>query len=371
MDGRMNKDVKIGLAIGLLALIAVFCLFALNFGRSPASRPEPAQPEQNAGGGGQTRSETTVSWPEVTSPEGDDRMVASMGGAERLPAVIPPEPGATDLAVNTTPATIDPRARGINPETERLRQRVEQGPPAGGSTSDVIGVGPDHQGSMPPPLPATPQTYKVAQNDTLISISRKVYGSGRFYKKIMEANHITDDRRLREGQTLTIPPVGNAERDAGTTTTAGMEPRAETITLKDGEKSYTVQPRDTVIGISRKFYGTGRYSKMIMEANGIKDEKALREGQKLVIPAKPAETGVAGGTTAGPLMAGEQPYVVKPNDTAESISLQFYQTRKHYDLILKRNNIAEGRLLRAGEPIIIPVAPAGTATALMETRATD
>lgn len=51
------------------------------------------------------------------------------------------------------------------------------------------------------------------------------------------------------------------------------------------ETAYTVKSGDTLEGISRRFYGTGRHWRRIAERNGIDDPLCLRIGIRLAIPA--------------------------------------------------------------------------------------
>jgi len=55
---------------------------------------------------------------------------------------------------------------------------------------------------------------------------------------------------------------------------------------KKGDRSYVVQPGDTLFSISRKFYKSSKRWKEIMDANrkSIRDPKKLTVGQTLVIP---------------------------------------------------------------------------------------
>lgn len=53
--------------------------------------------------------------------------------------------------------------------------------------------------------PAPADTYVVEKGDTLAKISKKVYGTTKEWKKIAEANHITNPKALKVGMTLKIP----------------------------------------------------------------------------------------------------------------------------------------------------------------------
>ena len=48
-------------------------------------------------------------------------------------------------------------------------------------------------------------TYTVVAGDTLSGISDKVYGNYSGYKKILEANGLTENANLQIGQVLKIP----------------------------------------------------------------------------------------------------------------------------------------------------------------------
>jgi nucleoid-associated protein YgaU len=55
------------------------------------------------------------------------------------------------------------------------------------------------------------------------------------------------------------------------------------------EQYYTVKPGDSLMKISKKFYGTSKYYKFIYESNRdvLKSLSSIKVGQDLVIPPKP------------------------------------------------------------------------------------
>ena len=52
---------------------------------------------------------------------------------------------------------------------------------------------------------AQPTSYTIRKGDTLWSISRQVYGSGKRWQDIASANNIPNPKNLRVGQTLMLP----------------------------------------------------------------------------------------------------------------------------------------------------------------------
>ena len=59
--------------------------------------------------------------------------------------------------------------------------------------------------STPSSTGSSTNTYTVVAGDTFGAISTKVYGNFSGYKKIMEANGITNEGSLQIGQKLIIP----------------------------------------------------------------------------------------------------------------------------------------------------------------------
>ena len=101
------------------------------------------------------------------------------------------------------------------PEPLELRAEATS---AGAAKDPQPAAGPAEKGA-PAPGPALPQpapqpspagkTYTVQSGDSLGRISQKVYGTTRHWRKILEANRdvIPDERRMRAGVELRIPPV--------------------------------------------------------------------------------------------------------------------------------------------------------------------
>ena len=53
--------------------------------------------------------------------------------------------------------------------------------------------------------PDAPDQYTVVKGDTLWGIARMMYGDGKKWKKIADANHIADANKIKVGQRLIIP----------------------------------------------------------------------------------------------------------------------------------------------------------------------
>lgn len=66
------------------------------------------------------------------------------------------------------------------------------------------------------PVSASNRTYRVKDGDTLYGIARRIYGEGRYWRAVYDANRdvMNDARELQLGWTLVLPPRENVvERD--------------------------------------------------------------------------------------------------------------------------------------------------------------
>jgi nucleoid-associated protein YgaU len=193
-------------------------------------------------------------------------------------------------------------------------------------------------------IPATAggKRHTVVEGDTLSSISQEHYGTTRYYREIMTANGIDDERRLPVGKVLVIPDIEESVASrTSTTPTAGGE-------------LYVVQEDDTLSSIAADRYGTWRLYTLIMEANNIPHENALRVGQTLVIPPMPADAPARTPSAPSQLDTGERRYVVKEGDTLSEIAYDQMGSRNYYAAIQRRNNIADEHSIRPGQVLIIP-----------------
>ena len=312
----MNKDVKIGLAIGLLLLVGLFFWLAY------VSSGKPAAPSEVPG----------AKPPETTS-------------SRRGPSAseyFQPQPEPVTVEVGTPPSTpkpATPSTTGLTPEALRYLELLKEPTPETTAPTETV---------TPPettPLVATPATYVVKQGDVLSTISQQVYGTSRYWRRIAEANNIAEPERLRVGAVLQVPPLPERER-VGVT---GVTPAT-------GEQVHRVEEGQTLSEISQKYYGTVRHVKDIVQANNLTDEHFLRVGQVLTIP-KLETPSIMVSTPTAAAAPGE--YIVQEGDTLTSISQQFYGSARFYTVIMNANGIDYPQALRPGQKLVIPAKPTG------------
>jgi nucleoid-associated protein YgaU len=228
----MQRDVKIGIAIGVL-LIALIGIFWWVRGRQPAVNDREMPPEM-AGG-------DMMQGP-ISPVEPGNGGADIAGGGEIL------APGVT---TTTLPGAIVPPG-GIVP------------------------------GGIPPPPPPPPvvQTHTVVAGDSLEKISKLYYnGSPAKVKLIAAANQISVTSTLKIGQKLIIPPTDGA-------VTPPPDGGGVTPPPPPAAKTHKVVAGDTLTSISRKYYGDVTHVEAIYQANKTKmtSKNDLKVGMALTIP---------------------------------------------------------------------------------------
>ncbi|MCX5641311.1 MAG: LysM peptidoglycan-binding domain-containing protein [Planctomycetota bacterium] len=132
------------------------------------------------------------------------------------------------------------------------------------------------------PIAASTSQYTIKSGDTLEGIARTEMGDGQKWRLITAANPGLDPKALKIGQKINIPAAGaTATKEKAAAPAGGSSASAP--------NTYTVQKGDTLMELSRKFYGSEADWKRILDANvtALKgDAKAIAPGMKLVIPAK-------------------------------------------------------------------------------------
>jgi nucleoid-associated protein YgaU len=132
--------------------------------------------------------------------------------------------------------------------------------------------------------------------------------------------------------------------------------------------TYTITQGDTLYGIAVKHYGDARCAEIIEAANPGLNAKALRVGEKIVLPDKPpaaeklpapsAAPGAApaAGPAAAPAAAGKV-YLVQKNDTLIGISKRVYGDASMYRKIYEANKdilSSPNATLHVGQKLRLP-----------------
>lgn len=348
----MNTQVKVGIAAAIVA--ALVALIVLDQKTTP--KDDPA----------------------ARSPGGDPAtIVGTSAGAE---------PTATRLGDQEIKSLLD----------NAQKQFGDQTPPRGGAPIK----GTEEPKEKRVSSTATGEEYVIKEGDTLDKIAEKTMGSKSYAARIADANPGLRPTALRPGKKLVIPakaekpaPVVEKKEEtsvaedmtppapAATSAPAPKEAKKETketaVKIENGQKIYTVQPGDTLSGISVKVYNTSRHYQKIYEANkdAIEDPNTLQVGLKLTMPDLPSKAATANpgapGTGAVPTTikppvaapAGAKVVEVAQGDRLWTIAAKFASERKIgimdmikliVDANAEKKLREDGSNLQAGWQLIIP-----------------
>ena len=137
----------------------------------------------------------------------------------------------------------------------------------------------------------------------------------------------------------------------GTVVTEAWTPRA------NSGNTYTVAAHDTLYGIAMKFYGDPRYASAIEAANPGINPKALKVGDRIIIPDREVPAKPAPSAAAAPTDSQAKVYVVQKNDTLIGIARRFYGDAAMYRKIYEANRDvlpSANATLRVGQPLRLP-----------------
>jgi LysM repeat protein len=134
-----------------------------------------------------------------------------------------------------------------------------------------------------------PQSYTVAAGDNPYKISAKIFGDGKYAKKIMAANPGVDANRLKVGQKLKIPAIPGVAAIPSvhaTDTTLVAAEHVAPAPATGSAKTYTVKSGDTLAAIAKETLGSAgpKTIQKILDANPGVDPKKLHVGATLKIP---------------------------------------------------------------------------------------
>lgn len=256
-------------------------------------------------------------------------------------------PGCSATARRPAPVASDTMgpAAPVTPSTESQLNPV--GTPAAApmpvsdTSSSEVRYSPTRPGTpaaealeSPPAPKVTPaKTYTVVAGDSLWKIARK---HGTTVTELVQANNLANGAHLSVGQKLIIPAKAPAM--------AGPTEKESTP-----EATYVVKPGDTLSGIARRI---GSTTAAIKQANNLTSDY-LQVGQKLRLPTEAAapSKGAAPAHAAVRAPAGSVVHVVRPGETLGGIAREYHVK---VSTLAIANNIADPKLIRAGQKLVIP-----------------
>jgi len=123
---------------------------------------------------------------------------------------------------------------------------------------------------------SVPLIHRIAEDETLWSISTKYYQNGYHWVEIQKANNLSDPDYLTVGQILTIPAVK--------TDTGDIDSLAATTDNKPIHESVTVAPGESLWVIASREYGNPYRWTDIAKENNLANPDLIYPGTILRLP---------------------------------------------------------------------------------------
>lgn len=322
----MRKDVRMGFAVGgvLLAVLVVAILFfhhnknagqavAFDSGGKPAIAPGGDQPSADSTSAATDSAQSTTATP---TPAPAAAPAANVPADSKTPADETNAPKGGNqwdaLFASTAEDPIRARLTSETLDKQKNKSRKHRTDAATAMDSSI-----QHDASAIPAVANTPlntnstpvsqtiapahsvsasrlaassskdssRTHVVATGETFVSIARAVYGDGRYYQSLIDANPNVDPDKLKPGMTIQLPPDSQVKESRGKSSSKSSGSAA----ASDG-KTYTVQNGDSLYKIAKKLYGNGQKSDDLYEANKQligPDSTRLKVGMVLKLPEAP------------------------------------------------------------------------------------
>jgi LysM repeat protein len=205
-------------------------------------------------------------------------------------------------------------------------------------------------------LAAGERSYTVQKGDSYYRIAEKELGSAARWKEIEKLNNIPASD-LVVGKAIKLPAKDNAGSSLSSSEATGSVSGSSASGTSDGTV-HVVAAGETLSDISKKYFGTTKKWKDIVNANPGVDPEGLRVGQKLKLPegantsGSPAPSSTSSSASSSSLSGAN--YTVKAGDTPASIAAKELGSSKEWAKIMEANPGLDPRKLRIGQQIVIP-----------------
>jgi len=255
--------------------------------------------------------------PTLPLPAGDVRGAPALDVVEPPPQLMiapaqPSPPAATEQAAELEPFDPLPAVSNAAPQPKRVPVAPPQSLPLDLEEPPVA-----TSSARSAPLNPAGATYVVEPNDNFWTISKKLYGAGRYFQALADHNAATvpDPSKLRPGTTIATPTAAELEARypaaiSAVPATSGVQPVGGTAADRhrpdqtpgffvgsDGQPMYRVGAEDTLSGIAYAHLGRASRWVQILEMNRgtLKDGNTLKIGVELRLPADASQVQVMGG----------------------------------------------------------------------------
>lgn len=185
-----------------------------------------------------------------------------------------PEPEPVELPPLLLPAP-QPLVVAAAPEPAAIPEPAEAAEPPPAEVVLAAAAEPAPEGTI----------HRVAKGERLVRIAERYYGSrdARQIEALLEANPGVRARqgRLLAGESLRIPALGASARAAADVSAA---PSADATLATASPRWYTIQAKDSLSGIARRFLSDPKRWPEIARLNGKLDPNKIVPGMRIKLP---------------------------------------------------------------------------------------
>jgi nucleoid-associated protein YgaU len=392
----MRTDLKVGISVGILAVISVAVYYAVFASPSSIDANNPGEVARDANAG-KDKTDGGPSLPAFNTLAAR----AGKGAAEPPPPAIhessptvrqtppirgivdtpPPSEPAITPAIRETPPAQKPEPVVATKIHEEPAPKIADVPPAPAKiidTSPVTDAPPAPKITDTPPAPEPVVAPTIREETPKIADVPLSLAAAPSPVLAAPASEVVTPtiRETPPAPKAVEPPVTPVIEDAPPLLPKPVVPVAPVAPVAGAPGAYEVQKGDSGFwAIAEKVYGDGRLWPLIAKANPSVDSNALKPGVKLTIPPKPGAAparGAGASAAAAPPPAGEAgTYVVQKGDAGFwGIAQKLYGSGKYWTVIAAANPKVSSSTLKAGDKLVAPpksalptTAPAGVGTA--------
>jgi nucleoid-associated protein YgaU len=309
----MRKDVRLGFAVGgvLLAVIIVAILVVhrnrghektvgFDTGGKEAVTPAPDTTTPNTDKTGGDSAPVGVALPTPAAPArepGDDTPAAratadasdrSDKGNDRWDALFASTAEDPIRAQLTSNAAKVKSHKSAAADADRTIEDAAANSPMDSAPTTPRAV--SESATATPVNVDSPRTHRIQSGETFVSISKAVYGDGRYFKAIADANPNVSPEKLRPGMVIQLPPASQVKQSSRPAKSASAEKAPAGPALSADGKTYTVQKNDNLYKIAKQLYGKGEKEGDLYTVNKDvigPDSTRLKIGMVLRLPEPP------------------------------------------------------------------------------------
>ena len=141
--------------------------------------------------------------------------------------------------------------------------------------------------AMPVALPAPAKyVYVMEQGDSYWTVAKKIYGAGKYFKDICDANPDVEPMKLRPKDRIAIPEIaGVAMRRELLATPEELKAKHKPRVYLAQDREHEIQPGETLEDIARMYYGYTYKWPHILKVNPGLDPMRLQPGKEITVPA--------------------------------------------------------------------------------------